>query len=94
MSTSDQLTYASAGVDIAAADDSKHRIKKLVESTFTAGARGAFGCVWVHCGAFGCISVRLGAWLDMKNPPHLRREPTDRPAAVRMDARKTGRDTC
>ena len=37
------LTYASAGVDIDAADDSKHRIKRLVESTFTAGARGAFG---------------------------------------------------
>lgn len=38
-----KLTYASAGVDIDAADDSKHRIKRLVESTFTAGARGAFG---------------------------------------------------
>ena len=38
-----KLTYASAGVDIAAAEDSKQRIKKLVESTFTAGARGAFG---------------------------------------------------
>lgn len=39
----EKLTYASAGVDIDAADDSKHRIKRLVESTFTAGARGAFG---------------------------------------------------
>lgn len=39
----DALTYAAAGVDIAAAEDSKHRIKRLVESTFTAGARGAFG---------------------------------------------------
>ena len=37
------FTYASAGVDIGAAEDSKHRIKRLVESTFTAGARGAFG---------------------------------------------------
>jgi phosphoribosylformylglycinamidine cyclo-ligase len=37
------LTYASAGVDIAAAEESKRRIKRLVESTFTAGARGAFG---------------------------------------------------
>jgi phosphoribosylformylglycinamidine cyclo-ligase len=37
------LTYAGAGVDIAAAESSKHRIKALVESTFTAGARGAFG---------------------------------------------------
>jgi phosphoribosylformylglycinamidine cyclo-ligase len=39
----DGLTYASAGVDIDAAEDSKHRIKRLVESTFTSGARGAFG---------------------------------------------------
>ena len=37
------LDYRSAGVDIDAADDSKHRIKALVESTFTAGTRGAFG---------------------------------------------------
>lgn len=39
----EKLTYAAAGVDIGAAEDSKHRIKKLVESTFTAGARGSFG---------------------------------------------------
>ena len=39
----ERLTYASAGVDIDAAEDSKHRIKRLVESTFTAGARGVFG---------------------------------------------------
>jgi phosphoribosylformylglycinamidine cyclo-ligase len=37
------LDYRSAGVDIDAAEDSKRRIKALVESTFTAGARGAFG---------------------------------------------------
>ncbi len=37
------LDYRSAGVDIDAADDSKHRIKALVESTFTKGTRGAFG---------------------------------------------------
>ena len=37
------MTYAGAGVDIDAADHSKLRIKRLVESTFTAGARGAFG---------------------------------------------------
>ena len=37
------LDYKSAGVDIDVADDAKHRIKRLVESTFTAGARGAFG---------------------------------------------------
>lgn len=43
MSANEKLTYASAGVDLDAADDSKHRIKRLVESTFTAGARGAFG---------------------------------------------------
>jgi phosphoribosylformylglycinamidine cyclo-ligase len=37
------MDYKSAGVDIDAADESKHRIKRLVESTFTAGARGSFG---------------------------------------------------
>ncbi len=37
------LDYRSAGVDLDAADDAKGRIKRLVESTFTAGARGAFG---------------------------------------------------
>jgi phosphoribosylformylglycinamidine cyclo-ligase len=37
------LSYADAGVDIAAAEDSKGRIKRHVESTFTAGTRGAFG---------------------------------------------------
>ncbi len=37
------LDYRSAGVDIDAADDAKHRIKRLVESTLTAGARGTFG---------------------------------------------------
>lgn len=37
------LDYRAAGVDIDAADDAKRRIKALVESTFTAGARGRFG---------------------------------------------------
>jgi phosphoribosylformylglycinamidine cyclo-ligase len=37
------LDYRSAGVDIDAADDAKRRIKKLVESTFTAGSVGGFG---------------------------------------------------
>jgi len=37
------LTYASAGVDIAAADDAMRRIKRLVESTFTSGVVGGFG---------------------------------------------------
>ena len=37
------LDYRSAGVDIDAADDAKHRLAKLVQSTMTAGARGAFG---------------------------------------------------
>ena len=40
---SGKLDYRSAGVDIEAAEDSKHRIAKLVESTFTAGTRGKFG---------------------------------------------------
>ncbi len=37
------LSYRGAGVDIDASDDAKHRITKLVESTYTAGTRGAFG---------------------------------------------------
>jgi phosphoribosylformylglycinamidine cyclo-ligase len=37
------LSYRGAGVDIDTADNAKARIKQLVESTFTAGARGRFG---------------------------------------------------
>jgi phosphoribosylformylglycinamidine cyclo-ligase len=37
------LDYRGAGVDLEAADDAKRRIKRLVESTFTSGARGGFG---------------------------------------------------
>ena len=37
------LDYRSAGVDIDAAEDSKARIRRHVESTFTAGTRGSFG---------------------------------------------------
>jgi phosphoribosylformylglycinamidine cyclo-ligase len=37
------LDYRTAGVDIAAAEDAKRRIRRLVESTFTPGVRGAFG---------------------------------------------------
>jgi phosphoribosylformylglycinamidine cyclo-ligase len=37
------MDYRAAGVDIEAADDAKQRIRRLVESTFTAGARGSFG---------------------------------------------------
>src|SRR3954471_14893436 len=37
------MDYRSAGVDIDVAEDAKGRIKRLVESTFTAGTRGAFG---------------------------------------------------
>jgi len=37
------LDYRAAGVDIDAADDAKERIRRHVESTFTAGARGMFG---------------------------------------------------
>ena len=37
------MDYRSAGVDIDASDDAKRRIKKLVESTYTSGVRGAFG---------------------------------------------------
>ena len=37
------MDYRSAGVDLDAAVDAKGRLKRLVESTFTAGTRGAFG---------------------------------------------------
>jgi phosphoribosylformylglycinamidine cyclo-ligase len=37
------LDYRRAGVDIAAADEAKRRIRGLVESTVTPGVRGAFG---------------------------------------------------
>jgi phosphoribosylformylglycinamidine cyclo-ligase len=37
------LDYAAAGVDIDRSDAVKRRIRGVVESTFTAGARGAFG---------------------------------------------------
>ena len=39
----DGLDYAAAGVDIERSDAVKRRIRAVVESTFTAGARGAFG---------------------------------------------------
>ena len=37
------MDYASAGVDIDAADDAKHRIKRLVESTYNEHVVGTFG---------------------------------------------------
>jgi phosphoribosylformylglycinamidine cyclo-ligase len=37
------LDYRAAGVDIDAAEQSKERIRRHVESTMTSGARGAFG---------------------------------------------------
>jgi phosphoribosylformylglycinamidine cyclo-ligase len=37
------MEYADAGVDLDRSNDVKQRIRGLVESTFTAGARGAFG---------------------------------------------------
>ena len=43
MSDQKPLDYAASGVDIDRSDDVKHRIRAVVESTFTAGARGAFG---------------------------------------------------
>src|SRR6185436_14268163 len=41
--TDDALRYGSAGVDLDASNAAKNRIKKLVESTFTAGVVGGFG---------------------------------------------------
>jgi phosphoribosylformylglycinamidine cyclo-ligase len=49
------LDYRGAGVDLDAADDAKRRIKRLVESTFTSGARGGFG------GFGGMFRVPAGA---------------------------------
>lgn len=43
MTDEGRLDYASSGVDIERSDDVKKRIRSVVESTFTAGARGAFG---------------------------------------------------
>ena len=43
MSEDQPLDYASAGVDIDRSDSVKQRIRAVVESTFTAGARGSFG---------------------------------------------------
>ena len=43
MSGRQPLDYRGAGVDIGAADDAKQRIKALVASTLTSGARGTFG---------------------------------------------------
>jgi phosphoribosylformylglycinamidine cyclo-ligase len=40
---SEALQYRSAGVDLAASDEAKSRIAKLVSSTFTSGVLGAFG---------------------------------------------------
>jgi phosphoribosylformylglycinamidine cyclo-ligase len=37
------LDYRAAGVDLEVADDAKHRLKALVDSTRTAGVLGAFG---------------------------------------------------
>ncbi len=37
------LDYRAAGVDLAVAEDAKHRLQALVESTRTAGVLGAFG---------------------------------------------------
>jgi len=38
-----RMRYADAGVDLGRSDSVKRRIRSVVESTFTAGARGAFG---------------------------------------------------
>ena len=43
MSEERPLDYAASGVDIERSDAVKQRIRAVVESTFTAGARGAFG---------------------------------------------------
>jgi phosphoribosylformylglycinamidine cyclo-ligase len=52
------LRYGSAGVDLESAGEAKQRLKRLVESTFTAGSVGGFG------GFGGMFRVPSG----MKNP--------------------------
>ena len=49
------LDYRGTGVDIDTADEAKNRMKALVESTFTTGARGQFG------GFGGMFRVPTGA---------------------------------
>jgi len=41
--SAEALRYGSAGVDLESAGDAKRRLKRLVESTFTAGSLGGFG---------------------------------------------------
>ncbi|MBA3671269.1 MAG: phosphoribosylformylglycinamidine cyclo-ligase [Gemmatimonadaceae bacterium] len=43
MSDAEPLDYSAAGVDLERSDHVKRRIRSIVESTFTSGARGAFG---------------------------------------------------
>ena len=43
MSDDEAMEYADAGVDLERSDAVKRRIRAVVESTFTSGARGAFG---------------------------------------------------
>jgi phosphoribosylformylglycinamidine cyclo-ligase len=43
VSDDDAMEYADAGVDLERSDAVKRRIRAVVESTFTSGARGAFG---------------------------------------------------
>ena len=56
-----RITYAEAGVDIAAANDAKDRIAELVRSTYTDGVVGDFGafggCFRINPGADGAILV-------------------------------------
>jgi phosphoribosylformylglycinamidine cyclo-ligase len=49
------LSYSASGVDIDKSDDAKQRIKRLVESTYTAGVVGKFG------GFGGMFRVPAGA---------------------------------
>ena len=43
MSDTSAMDYRAAGVDLDTADAAKHRLRRLVESTLTEGARGKFG---------------------------------------------------
>ena len=57
---SESLDYRAAGVDIAAGDEAKARLKKLVDSTRTAGTLGAFGAFGGLCRLWFALRSRLG----------------------------------
>ena len=72
---SGSMDYRSAGVDIDAAEDAKERYRRLVESTRTAGAVGAFGSFGgLFRAPVGQSLARLAqADVDAEDFPHANR---------------------